>query len=814
MRNLVITFIALTILTTGLHAAEIFEKAPVFYSYDATNGLADNSAQIVMCTKTGRIVTTTIGHVNFYDGYSFTHIDPDERDAAALPDYDGRYQIYFDRFHHLWMKHDHMMMCVDLLTERFIPQSDKVFSEMGMTRPVSDFYGDGNSNLWFRSDRMLYCPAQKKEIALKRRAVLQDVELYRDSLLMLFHADGSLVVYDFRTGRHLRTDEALHGDDCDRYSQMSEVCLVGNKCYQLRCGYKESVLLRYDIDSRQWTVLMRKPFLMNCIYPRDGRLYIGAEKGYIVYETAVGREVSIDHLFLTKGRQLQTAVTSIAFDRQGGLWLGTESTGLLYAKAYKTPFTLYAVNSAEAQPFLELLKQIVGIEETLPRTVNTVYNDSRKWRWTGTKSGLLLQKNNGQRQVFNQKDGMTNEVVHSIIEDNNHDIWASTSYGIVHLFIRGDSVYHLENYINQDNVPGETFQNGRVIKTADGTIAMQSLEHVLVFNPSKFQSEKLGSMVLLPKLTRLLVNGQEIRAGDEVDGRVILERCATRTHGFSVDYDQNSIELYFSALNYLRPAQTYYRVRVKGVREYNDWRVLSFGKGNHVVEKNGLLRLSLVGLKPGHYNVELQASLWPETWPQAPYTWTIDVEEPWWRTTGIYVMLGVLLLVLLLANFYLYNRNTRLRLMRNNEEVDILRRVKYFSLRCQGLYNETLSSAYTNTTNQQDPMSREFIDAMLNIVPYIITHGDRSFNMEQLSSVSGIATMKLYGILVPHLDKNPRRLVGLLHLQESTKLLNTTKLPIAEIARQCNFASTNYFIAFFYHWYRMTPADYRKSMPL
>ena len=38
----------------------------VFYSYDASNGLADNSVQIVRCTKTGRILIFTIGHVNFY----------------------------------------------------------------------------------------------------------------------------------------------------------------------------------------------------------------------------------------------------------------------------------------------------------------------------------------------------------------------------------------------------------------------------------------------------------------------------------------------------------------------------------------------------------------------------------------------------------------------------------------------------------------------------------------------------------------------------------------------------------------------------
>ena len=43
------------------------DKDLVFISYDASNGLADNGVQIVRCTKSGRVLIFTIGHVNFYD---------------------------------------------------------------------------------------------------------------------------------------------------------------------------------------------------------------------------------------------------------------------------------------------------------------------------------------------------------------------------------------------------------------------------------------------------------------------------------------------------------------------------------------------------------------------------------------------------------------------------------------------------------------------------------------------------------------------------------------------------------------------------
>ena len=54
----------------------------LFEVYNASNGLADNSAQVIKCTKTGRIVTATMGQINFFDGQQFTFIDPTEENMA------------------------------------------------------------------------------------------------------------------------------------------------------------------------------------------------------------------------------------------------------------------------------------------------------------------------------------------------------------------------------------------------------------------------------------------------------------------------------------------------------------------------------------------------------------------------------------------------------------------------------------------------------------------------------------------------------------------------------------------------------------
>ena len=63
------------LLLCAVHAkADDIERK--FTMYNASEGLSDNSAQSIICAKTGRLVISTIGHINFYDGKGFTAVNP------------------------------------------------------------------------------------------------------------------------------------------------------------------------------------------------------------------------------------------------------------------------------------------------------------------------------------------------------------------------------------------------------------------------------------------------------------------------------------------------------------------------------------------------------------------------------------------------------------------------------------------------------------------------------------------------------------------------------------------------------------------
>lgn len=785
----------------------------VFTSFDASNGLADNSAQVVKCTETGRMVVSTIGHINFFDGANFTHIDPSAVNAYPLPKYLGHYRMYFDNHEHIWLKDKNMVTCVNLLTERFVDDAGSIIRRMGMTLTTEDLFADDNRNLWFLSGQKLYCPELGKVMPVAQKAELQDVNVYGGTMHLQFYANSVVAAYDMKTGRHLFDARALPDSIAQLYTKSSVVFACADKYYQIRNGDKESVLLCFDVRTRQWQQLLHVPYHLNNMATHLGRLYVASEFGYWTYDFATSEFEYYEELNLRHGRKLKTDINTIAFDKQGGMWVGTERRGLLYAKPYLPPFQAYSWDEPESRELYMKMEPRIIRAEGLPRHTNCRYVDSRGWIWTGTYTGLILSRDGGNTtRVYTRKDGLMNEMIHCVTEDDRHNMWVGTSYGISMLAIQGDSICEIETYFNLDNVPNQSFVNGQVAKLDDGTIVMQALDNMVAFNPSHIKHFRTDTLKLYPQLVRLLVNGRRVAAGDTLDGKVLLDRAIIRTHELTVNYMQNSLSLVFSGLNYVRPIQTYYRYRVLGQDDH--WHVLSHSNSGGLVDFDGLFHLPLFGLRPGRYVIEMQVSLLPDSWPVEPVQWVINVEEPWWRTTGVYLSMGLVLLLLLLGNSFVYNRNTRMRAYCNNEEEQILHKLRNFISRCKGVLNETYTPDTANVANHGDEetVSKDFEDFIVAVYPlFDDEESAMKVTMRQIADITGKSITEQSELLLANVFKSPRLVSVRLRLHRAAELLATTDMSIDRVAEQCGFVSPNFFIASFYHQYRLTPKEYRNS---
>ena len=416
--------------------------------------------------------------------------------------------------------------------------------------------------------------------------------------------------------------------------------------------------------------------------------------------------------------------------------------------------------------------------------------------------------------VYTRNDGLLNNVIHTIIEDGMHNIWVGTSSGISCLLIQDGNLRFINSYNQWDNVPSESFVNGKALRLNDGTITMQMLDHVIEFNPDKMITVTGGVMYnITPKLIRLMVNGNNLQTGDELDSNVILDKAIPRMKEINLNYNQNSVTLTFSSMNYFRPEQTFYRVRIKGLDE--TWRVLARYNSGGLVDSRGLLHLPMVALKPGSYVVEVQASMVPDRWDMEPYQWVINVNEPWWRTTGVLLLFVLLLLILLGINTYYYIKNVGMRANRNAQERGVVRQIRRFAEHCSrqdSVVLEPVPEEYKGMeTSSQNVLTPEFISTMEKLLPIVLEKDDEKLTMRELCAEAKMELPSFYQLILGNIYKSPRPMAKTLMLRKAEHLLTTTEKEVEEIASECGFISPNYFIGTFYHEHQMTPEVYRQK---
>ena len=784
-----------------------------FRVINAADGLADNSAQTIKSTFSGRLVVSTIGHINFYDGSGFTHISSGDS-RYLLPKYKGHYHLYFDDSHHLWLKDKGMVTCVNMLTEQFVSDIGSIFQAQGVKGHVEDMFVDSSGSIWLVQGNNIYSRHGKVSLPLRKGRVLQDMDIC-DNIVLLFYDDCQVDVYDIIAKKKLYSTNSLNHEEVKDYQESSVIYKYRNGFFQIRNGNNKAVLMWFDLGTRQWTKVLSTDYYLSNMTVKDDVLYIASAYGYWTYDTDSRQIEHYEMIKLTDGRELLTDMNCIEFDRQGGMWIGTEKRGLLYSKYIKSPFNVMTWDNPLSVKYAEMMDKVCTYDMLVKgHRLNCTYKDSRGWIWVGSLNGLYYFKPGQKDSICVKKeDGMVNDVVHSIIEDGKHNIWVSTSNGIVGLVIKNGKVTFVNSFINSDGIPAEAFVNGRAMRLDDGTIVMQALDHVVSFNPMKMSIMEGNNILLHPKFVRLQVNGTNIFAGTEIDGRVVTEKAISRLNTIELPSTQNSLSLKFSSLNYFRPIQTYYRYRVSGLQD--KWVMLSYYNSRGLVDKNGILHLPLLGLKPGNYMVEVQASMYPGKWTTPPVKVVVRIKEPWWRTTGLTLLISGVFLILIIWNIVIFSGNSRLKMKRNVSEVELFRRIDGFISRAESCRMEKQTQRSVNDESEDvtsgADLDKDAVELLMELVPYS-RNGKLDHNvLVQLAMKKRIKLTDIYDIITNNIFRSPALLTMAMLLEKASRDLIESGMTVEEIAEKNNFASPNYFIAMFFRRYGMTPLQWRSE---
>ncbi|MEI3802304.1 MULTISPECIES: two-component regulator propeller domain-containing protein [unclassified Chitinophaga] len=324
-------------------------------------------------------------------------------------------------------------------------------------------------------------------------------------------------------------------------------------------------------------------------------------------------------------------VFTLLEDRRKNIWIGTSNgIDVLEKKTGKFMHYQHENNNSNSLANDNILSMI---------------EDSRGYICIGTREGLNIFNPDTKRFLqFREEDGLPDNNILGIREDKNHNLWLSTANGLSNAVVSVKNDVYKLNFINydvKDGLQGKQFNEDASLVTARGEMVFGGGSGFNLFDPASIKINNI-----LPELvfTDFQLFNHTVKAGEKINGRVILPASITITKDIVLNYNQNFFSIEFAALDYLNPDKVKYQYRMEGLDE------------NWVASDNKIRKATYTNVDPGNYVFKVRTSMAHDTWNEKVLSINIRILPPFWKTQVAYISYVLLALALL---FYLRYRGIK-----------------------------------------------------------------------------------------------------------------------------------------------------------
>ncbi len=230
---------------------------------------------------------------------------------------------------------------------------------------------------------------------------------------------------------------------------------------------------------------------------------------------------------------------------------------------------------------------------------------------------------------YSVKDGLCNETIYSIVEDNNKNLWFSTDFGLSKYLTRQKLFL---NYYKNDGLLSNQFSWSAGYKNENNKLFFGSPKGLLAFYPDSIQDYIPNPKILL---TSFKLSGEEVNAGTADSP---LSKSMNLTDSIVLRSYQNSFAIGFVALNLRNPDIYGYKYYLEGVDD--DW-----------IEPVSSHEAQYNKVRPGKYTFLVKAFEKCRTDNQTVRSVFIRIKPAFYQTLAFKLSLVFLFVFLLLFSF-------------------------------------------------------------------------------------------------------------------------------------------------------------------
>lgn len=543
----------------------------------ATNSLASDRVTAIFEDSANRLWVGTYAGLNLLDrkSLSFSRFAHDAQDLSSLGD-DAVTAVFEDRSGILWVGTRNQGL------SKWNPRSwsyglrdARALSASGDQEPnVTAFAEDGEGQLW--------------------------VGTFGDGLHALDR--------DSDAQRYYRNDPA----DPNSISDDRVMSLLLDSDGNLWAGTMTGGLNYLDLASDRNTVFRHDPEdphsisangIMALLEDSRGQVWVGTFGGGISrFDPQTRQFTRFDAS--AEGSLSSNRVTSFAEDAAGFVWIGTDAGGL----------NLF---DPSTERFHHLRHDPDDANTLAADTIYSIHIDADQVVWIGTQGAGLDRVVGDPREPssirfenVSQADGLPNDVIYGVQQDQAGVLWLSTNYGLSQFDPQTGQVRNLHR---ADGLQSEEFNFGAHYRSDSGELFFGGHKGFNAFRPDRVQVSDVAPLIALTGV---------YRNGDRVE--------ADPTDGIDFAHTDDNVSFEFAALDYANSARNQYRYKLEGFDK--DWMDL----GNR-------RRVTYTDLDNGSYLLRVQAAnsygVWNEAGLALPVRMSPAPWETWWAYLGYAVVL-------------------------------------------------------------------------------------------------------------------------------------------------------------------------------
>ncbi|MBN2007762.1 response regulator [candidate division KSB1 bacterium] len=440
--------------------------------------------------------------------------------------------------------------------------------------------------------------------------------IFEDGDNLLIGTEDGLDIINSKTNTHKHLRHDPYNPNSLGSNAIMTICRdsLGNRWIGTWAGglnlfnEKSNTFTRYLHDDGDETSLGNNS-IFSIICDSHGRLWIATMGGGLNlfdYKTKSFKRFTTD--FLSPNAISGNWIRAVMESSTGEIWLSTT--------------TAVDIFNYEKQKFTHFTYDTTDINSISYNGAIVIFEDSKQNVWIGSEGGLnVFNRKDSSFTRYLQEDGLPNNTIRAICEDDHGNLWISTNNGISKF---QDAVDRPKapvfiNYGVDDGLQGNEFNRRASCKGRDGRIYFGGNNGFNVFHPDSIRDNTLIPNAVL---TNFLINNLPVEIGAPDSP---LQQHISMVDEIKLNHYQSVFSIEYAILNYLSPNNNQYAFKLDGFEK--NWNYV----GNRC-------QATYTNLDPGVYTFRVKGTNNDNVWNETGASVKIFIIPPWWKTAWAYGM--------------------------------------------------------------------------------------------------------------------------------------------------------------------------------